>query len=92
MNPDMINGLLESIGGLFIVGSIFQLYKDKRVLGIYWPHPIFFTAWGFWNLFYYPHLEQWFSFYGSVFLVVANAIWLGQIIYYKRELPHEENE
>ncbi len=84
MNPDIINGIFESVGGFFIGGSIIKLYKDKMVRGIHWPHPTFFTAWGLWNLYYYPSLEQWFSFYGGVFLVVTNAIWLGQIFYYRR--------
>jgi len=84
MSPDTINGIFVSLGGLFILGSSVKLYKDKEVKGVHWLHPTFFTSWGLWNLFYYPSLGQWFSFYGGVFLVIANAIWLGQIFYYRR--------
>jgi len=45
---------------------------------------VFFTSWGMWNLFYYPHLGQWYSFAGGVFIVSVNTFWLGQIIYYRR--------
>jgi uncharacterized membrane protein YfcA len=84
MWPDVVNGLYELLGAPFIVLSIIQLAKDKKVRGISWFHVGFFTTWGFWNLFYYPHLGQWCSFAGGVAIVVANSIWLTQLIYYKK--------
>lgn len=82
--PDIVNGLYEFLGAPFIVLSILRLAKDKKVHGVSWVHVGFFTSWGFWNLFYYPHLGQWCSFAGGVAIVVANSFWLGQLIYYKR--------
>lgn len=85
MIPDLINGIFEVCGAPFIMMSIIALNKDKKVRGVSWMHVSFFSAWGYWNLYYYPHLNQWASFYGGLFLVVTNTVWLGQIFYYLRK-------
>ena len=82
--PDLVNGTFEMIGGFFILLSIIKLYEDKQVRGISWLHASFFAVWGYWNLFYYPHLEQMWSFWGGVGIVTTNTIWLAQLIYYTR--------
>jgi hypothetical protein len=43
----------------------------------------FFTAWGWWNVMFYPALGQWCSFAGGLFMVAANAAWLVQMAFYK---------
>jgi len=83
--PDIINGSFESLGSLFILLSIIKLHKDKVVKGVSWIAVGFFAAWGYWNLFYYPHLGQWISFYGGVAIVITNTIWLIQLIYYSQK-------
>lgn len=81
--PDFINGCLEGFGGLLIGWSIVRLYHDKIVRGVH-PLPVtFFACWGFWNLFFYPHLDQRFSFAGGCVMVVFNTAWLLQMLYYK---------
>lgn len=80
--PDIVNGTLEASGGLFILQSILKLHRDKQVRGVSWLHVGFFSAWWFWNLFYYPHLGQWVSFVGGIGIVVSNTFWLGQLIWY----------
>jgi hypothetical protein len=82
--PDLINGGFEILGAPFIFLSIIKLFRDKEVKGINWMHVSFFTAWGFWNLFYYPHLGQWCSFLGGLGIVISNSIWLGMLFYYLR--------
>jgi hypothetical protein len=82
--PDLINGAFELLGGGFVAFSITRLHREKSVAGVSWIHIGFFTAWGFWNLYFYPNLGQWLSFAGGVLLIVFNAIWLGQLIYYGR--------
>lgn len=84
MLPDIINGSFECFGGWFIILSIVKLHKDKQVHGVSWLHAGFFAVWGYWNLFYYPHLGQWISFFGGVFIVAMNTIWLAQLVYYRR--------
>lgn len=83
MSPDIINAIFEFGGGCLIWLSVRQLWKDKELKGVHWAPIIFFWAWGVWNLFYYPSLDQWWSFTGGLWIVVANGVWMGQILYYK---------
>lgn len=73
---DIGNGLFELGGAYFTWRNYFQLRKDRELKGIWWPLIAFMTAWGFWNLIYYPSLDQWFSFAGGVVLVGGNAMWV----------------
>ena len=82
---DIGNGLFELIGGLLQVRNAYQIYKDKQVKGVYWPAWLFFTAWGYWNIFYYPSLGQWFSFSGGVLIALANTVWVSLAYYYTRK-------
>lgn len=82
--PDFINGLFESLAGLVMLIQIRQIYKDKEVKGFHWFPIVFFTSWGYWNLYYYPHLNQWFSFLGGLLVVTANTIYTCQTLYYLR--------
>lgn len=81
---DLINAVFELGGAPIILLSICKILKDKKVKGISKYHVGFFSAWGLWNLFYYPHLEQWASFVGGLFIVLANSVWLGLMLYYLR--------
>lgn len=76
MLPDLINGLFEFCGGLMIFMNVRQIWKDKAVKGVHWIPTMFFTAWGFWNLFFYPHLHQWLSFSGGLCIVIGNTAWV----------------
>ncbi len=80
--PDLINGLFEALGGFAILLHAKTLYRDKQVHGANWIATTFMTLWGVWNLYYYPHLGQWLSFAGGLFIVVANIVWLSMMIYY----------
>ena len=83
MTPDHVNGTLEFVGSLMLWANVYRLWRDKRTHGVTWYATGFFMAWGYWNLYYYPALDQWWSFYGGVSLVLANTIWLGQMVYYQ---------
>ena len=82
MIADFINGAFELLGGFFIALSVLKIHRSKKAEGIHWGHMAFFTAWGFWNLFYYPSLDQWASFTGGLLLVLVNCVYLGQVLYY----------
>lgn len=83
MKPDHLNAAFEFLGGALILLNVLRLHRDKMFRGVHWGPTGFFAAWGVWNLFYYPHLDQWWSFAGGCFIVTTNAIWLSQMIYYK---------
>ena len=80
--PDMINGMFEFIAGPFILLSILKLHREKKVRGVSCVHVLYFTCWGFWNLFYYPHLGQWVSFIGGIVIAFVNTIWVIQMMFY----------
>lgn len=80
MTPDIVNGLFEFCGAAFIACSIRRVLIDRQVAGISWLTISFFAGWGLWNLFYYPHLDQWFSFAGGVALVAANAVYVALLL------------
>lgn len=82
--PDIINGAFETLGGAFIALSVVKLHREKLVHGVSWLHVAFFSTWGYWNLYFYPHLDQWLSFAGGAILVAVNTTWLAQIVYYNR--------
>lgn len=84
MDVDVINGLFEFFGGSLLLLNIIRLRKDRCIKGVSWTPVAFFTTWGLWNLYYYPSLEQWFSFFGGLFIVAINSIWLIQVFYYSR--------
>jgi len=80
---DLINASFELFGGFFILMHCWVAYKDKAVAGVSIISVAFFSLWGFWNLFYYPHLGQMLSFYAGVFIVLANLLWVGLLLKYR---------
>jgi len=84
VNADLVNGLFELGGAAFICLNVRQILIDKAVRGVHWLPTLFFTAWGFWNLYYYPSLDQWWSFAGGLAIVTVNAVWLALVAKYWR--------
>lgn len=81
--PDLINGAFELLGGLALWQNVKRIRADKQIKGVNWQVTLFFTSWGFWNLFYYPSLDQWFSFAGGLNIVAANCWWLFYAVKYR---------
>lgn len=73
---DVVNGSFELGGGLLMWLNVQAIRRDKCVRGVSLVPALLFTTWGWWNLAYYPHLGQWFSFWGGVVLVLANSVWI----------------
>jgi hypothetical protein len=80
LSPDLGNALFEAGGAVTAWLNALQLYRDKEIKGVYWPIYFFYTAWGFWNLYYYPALGQWFSFFAGAVLVLGNFAWITQAV------------
>jgi len=81
---DLINGAFELSGGILLTINCFKLHIDKEVRGVNIYTTAFFALWGYWNLYYYPSLNQWCSFVGTLLIVAANTVWVGMAIYYTR--------
>lgn len=90
ITPDIINGLIEIAGAGFTWRNAWQLWKDREVRGVYFPTSLFFTVWGTWNLYYYPSLAQWFSFYAGILLVTGNVAWVAMAVYLKQAFSVQE--
>lgn len=84
MIADITNCAFEVLGGIFIGLHCMRLYRDKEVRGADWRAVAYFSVWGFWNLFYYPHLDQWWSFAGGIVVAGANTVWVLMMLYYIR--------
>lgn len=91
MWEDKINGLFELLGGVFVLMNVLKLYRDKKVRGVSSIAMVYFTLWGYWNIHYYPHLDQWFSFAGGLTIVAMNTLWIILMIYYLRRERHDKN-
>lgn len=89
MWQDIVNGSFESMGCFFVLLHVLRLLKDKKVRGVSVIATAYFTFWGFWNCYYYPHLGQWVSFVGGTSIALMNSVWVVLIMYYLRK---ERNE
>lgn len=74
--PDLTNAAFEFFGGFAIWRHVRRLRIDKQIRGADTWATVFFAAWGVWNLFYYPHLGQWASFFAGLNVVAANTAWV----------------
>lgn len=86
---DTINGSYEMLGGLFLLHNCYRLYRDKEVRGITLTSATFFSTWSWWNLYYYPSLNQWVSFFGGLLIAITNAMWVIMAIYYTHRNKHK---
>lgn len=93
MTPDLINGLFfEALGSLMICVNIYRILVDRRSRGVSIWSVSFFTLWGYWNLYYYASLGQWWSFTGGMAMVVSNTIWVTLLFYYwRREVWYQNH-
>jgi len=89
---DFINGMFELCGGLFILNNCFRIHKDKMVKGISILSTVFFCSWGYWNLYFYPSLNQWISFCGGLLIVLTNTWWVIAALYYTHKNKKYENQ
>lgn len=85
MSPDQINAVFETAGALLTWMNVRQVWKDRGYAGVYLPAIILFTSWGFWNLWYYRHLSQWWSVAATVVMVSANVSWTALMLKFGRK-------
>jgi hypothetical protein len=74
--PDLINGCLEAAMGYAGWQNLKAIRRDKSVKGVHWYTTAVAGLWGFYNLFYYPHLGQYFSFFAGIGICAINSTWL----------------
>ena len=84
MWQDVVNASFEVGAGLAVVANTLQLARDRIVKGTHWAAFAFFTVWGYWNVYYYPHLDQWLSLVGGVLVALLNTFFFGLLLYFSR--------
>jgi hypothetical protein len=80
---DFINGLFECGGGLASWFNVYAIIRDKQIRGVSLAACAYFWSWGLWNLYYYPSLNQMWSFYGGMVVCAANFVWMYFAIRYR---------
>ena len=73
---DLINGAFELVAALVLLLNIREIRRHRNLEGVHWAPTALFTSWGIWNLFYYPSLDQWWSFAGGCVMIAVNTAWL----------------
>jgi hypothetical protein len=82
IRPDMIVALFELGSAFLITLSVLRLHKDKLVRGVS-PWPVsFFALWGWWNIYWYAHIDAPYAWWAGLFVVASNTTWAVQMIYW----------
>ena len=89
---DCVHGTFELAGGFFILLHVLRLLRDKEVRGVSAIAVAYMTLWGFWNMYYYPFLAQWFSTFGGAAIALINTAWVVLLFYYLRKERKAKNE
>lgn len=84
MIADFINGAFEALAGVAVLNHCLSVLRQKQVKGVSILSTIFFASWGAWNLWYYPSLSQWASFWGGISVFAANLFWIGLMLKYRK--------
>lgn len=84
MSFDWINASFEIVGAVLVWQNFRRLRRDRMVAGVDWRVQGFFTAWGYWNLVYYPSLGQWWSAVAGGVLAIGNTAWVVYYLYLRR--------
>ena len=82
---DLTNAAFECGGAFAVALNCLALYRSRRVEGVSYVAMGFFTSWGVWNLYFYPSLEQWASFFAGIGLVTFNLLWLAMAWHFHRQ-------
>lgn len=82
--PDLINGSFELLAAAAVLNNCWTVWQHKQVRGVSIASTAFFLLWGVWNLYYYPYLDQFFSFAGGIAITIANIIYVALLVRFGR--------
>lgn len=83
--PDTFNGSLECVCAVMLALDVRALMRAKMAKGVSILARMFFWGWSIWNLWWYPHLGQWFSFVGAVAVMLPQSAWIYLLWRYRRD-------
>jgi hypothetical protein len=82
---DAINAAFQLFGAVATWANVRRLSIQRTVLGVNALSMVFFTVWGIWNVIYYRHTGQLFSFAAGVLLASGNVAWVRLYVKYRRQ-------
>jgi hypothetical protein len=80
---DAVNGFFELVSAFMVYLHIRVIKKDKEVKGMSIVPIVFFTVWGFWNIFFYPYNGLYLSAIAGAVLALVNSYYFYLIMKYK---------
>lgn len=83
MTVDQGNAVFELFGAALTLLHSRAILRDRRVAGVSLFAVLGFSAWGVWNLFYYPFLGQWWSFSAGLLLCTSNLLYLLLLVWFR---------
>lgn len=87
ISPDLGNALFELAAAFFIMNHARAVWKSKQAHGISIISTVFFALWGSWNLYFYPSVGQYLSFYAGILVMFANLFWVYSIWQIRKRYP-----
>ena len=81
---DIINCGFEAFASVAILNHCRVLNQQKKVSGTSVVSVVFFTAWGIWNMYYYPMLGQTFSAIAGGLVCLANFTYVMLLLKYRK--------
>ena len=81
---DAINSAILALCSITLWLNVQRLYRDKQIRGVSWMPTLLFAGWGYWDLYYYPHLGQWFSLVSTISITAANTLWVMMALKYRK--------
>jgi hypothetical protein len=81
---DLVTSIFSAGGAVCLFFHCYALLRDKDVKGVSFVPVWWWFAWGVWNLYYYSALNQPWSFYTSILVLVLTIVRLCLMIHYKR--------
>ncbi len=80
---DIVNALYEAGASIAVLNHCRVLSAQKKVHGMSIASVVFFTSWGFWNMYYYHSLGQTFSWAAGFLVCAANCYYVYLLLKYR---------
>lgn len=81
---DLINACFEGGGAIFLCLNVRRLLKDKSVKGVSLLTTSWWTAWGFWNVYFYAAVSCAASFWAGIAVLAVQAVWVVLALHFAR--------
>ena len=80
---DLVNSVTEIICSIVMWANVVAIYRQKKVSGVHWAATGIFFLEYCWNVFYYIGLNQFYSIFAGINIVISNFIWILLAIKYR---------